>query len=346
MKTLMLVAAILMGLGATGDAREIFLLCHAEDDQYGGGFDIRVDLDTSALTQYDHVGRSSPSRAIITTDSIEYHLGMFEMRVDRNSGGLGRLELHRTDGQGLLPDNGRCAAPGKGSLLRSEAPLLTLRAAACGRTDRLLVKSIAEICVEIVGYRLCFIGGHRRALRHHIGDDDGPSLPVPFHSDHALEVMAECATLRDQILARSVGQGDRFGRRQIHPGTEIVRQISNHGLDLGLGQLRSAQHHIVDIAPPAWGAVADFGDSAEVMALRAGHRNEIVAATGRQRVGALLRAARRYCGAQCEGKRKRIGKNKSAHRYTFRVRCLASEYGGYHCDTAPRPSRLMWMSSR
>jgi hypothetical protein len=85
-KTLMLVSAILMGLGATADTREIFLLCHADGDRYGGGFDIRVDLDSSALTRYDHVGRSSRSQAIITTDSIEYHLGTFDMRVDRKSG--------------------------------------------------------------------------------------------------------------------------------------------------------------------------------------------------------------------------------------------------------------------
>jgi hypothetical protein len=85
-KTLMLVAAILMGLGATTDAREIFLLCHADGDRYGGGFDIRVDLDNSALTRYDRVGRSSRSQAIITADSIEYRLGTFDMRVDRKSG--------------------------------------------------------------------------------------------------------------------------------------------------------------------------------------------------------------------------------------------------------------------
>ena len=86
MKTLVLASAILIGLSAFAHARELFLICHVDGAQYGSGFDIRVDLATSAMTEYDHVGRSSRSEAIIAPDYIEYRRGMFRMRIDRKSG--------------------------------------------------------------------------------------------------------------------------------------------------------------------------------------------------------------------------------------------------------------------
>lgn len=85
MKRLILASAIFIGLGASAHARELFMLCHADGVPYGG-FDIRVDLETSALTEYDHQDRSKRYQATITRDYIEYSRGMWLTRVDRKSG--------------------------------------------------------------------------------------------------------------------------------------------------------------------------------------------------------------------------------------------------------------------
>src|SRR6185312_8472571 len=130
----------------------------------------------------------------------------------------------------------------------------------------------AEIRAEIIGDDLGVLAGYRRAALLHVGDDDRPRPLAALDRDHALEVVAERATARDQILAGPVRQRDRFGWRQIYPWTEMNREIGHNGVDLGLGQLRTAQHHVVDIAPPADGAVADLGDGAERMSLGAGDR--------------------------------------------------------------------------
>ena len=85
MKALTLVSAILIVFSASADAREIFLLCHADGAPYGG-FDIRVDLETSALTEYDHQDRFKRYQASITPDYIEYNRGIWLTRIDRKSG--------------------------------------------------------------------------------------------------------------------------------------------------------------------------------------------------------------------------------------------------------------------
>jgi hypothetical protein len=84
MKKLMLTSAILIGLGAAAEAREIFLLCHLDGASHPG-FNIAVDLERSTLTVDDQL-RSSHYEAKITPDYIEYNAGMFSTRIDRKSG--------------------------------------------------------------------------------------------------------------------------------------------------------------------------------------------------------------------------------------------------------------------
>ena len=61
------------------------MLCHADGVPYGG-FDIRVDLETAALTEYDHQDRSKRYQATITPDHIEYNRGMWLTRINRMNG--------------------------------------------------------------------------------------------------------------------------------------------------------------------------------------------------------------------------------------------------------------------
>ena len=87
MKPLILFSAILIGLSASADARDVLLLCRGE----GGpsvGFNIKVDLENSALTKYEPGGRSHYV-ATITPEYIEYLHGMIMTRIDRNSGDWG-----------------------------------------------------------------------------------------------------------------------------------------------------------------------------------------------------------------------------------------------------------------
>lgn len=85
MKTLILASAILTGVSASADARGVFLLCRVDGAPSWPGFNIRVDLENSAVTRYDP-GRSSYHEATIAPDYIEYRQGMYQTRIDRNSG--------------------------------------------------------------------------------------------------------------------------------------------------------------------------------------------------------------------------------------------------------------------
>jgi hypothetical protein len=84
LKPLILSSAILIGLSGSADARDVLLLCRGE----GGpsvGFNIKVDLENSALTKYEPGGRSHYV-ATITPEYIEYPHGMIMTRINRNSG--------------------------------------------------------------------------------------------------------------------------------------------------------------------------------------------------------------------------------------------------------------------
>jgi hypothetical protein len=115
-KTLMLALTILIGLSAFADSREVSLLCRVDGAPHPG-FNIRADLENSALT-VDEQSRSSHYVATITPDYIEYTVGMFKTRIDRNSGDwvawsyTGRMSARgscqKTDDQRRLEENICC----------------------------------------------------------------------------------------------------------------------------------------------------------------------------------------------------------------------------------------------
>jgi hypothetical protein len=86
MKTLMLASAIIVGLSASADAREIFLFCRTDGAAPYLRFDIGVDLEASVLTFYYDQEHSSRFRATITPDYIQYHQAMTTTRFDRKTG--------------------------------------------------------------------------------------------------------------------------------------------------------------------------------------------------------------------------------------------------------------------
>ena len=116
MKPLMLAAAIVIGLSAAAHARELSFLCHL-DGISDSGFNITVDLEHSALTVHERI-RTLHSDARITPDYIEYNEGMYQMRIDRKSGGwlassytgsTARGSCQQTDDQQRLERNICCA---------------------------------------------------------------------------------------------------------------------------------------------------------------------------------------------------------------------------------------------
>ena len=116
MKTLILASTILTGLSVSADARDIFLLCHVDGARSWPGFNIRVDLENSAVTRYDP-GNSSRTQANITPDYIEYSEGMYETRIDRNSedwvawshtGSMAKGSCEKTDDPQRLEHNICC----------------------------------------------------------------------------------------------------------------------------------------------------------------------------------------------------------------------------------------------
>lgn len=113
---LVLVPAMLIGLGAAASARDIALLCRIDGSPYLG-FNIRVDLENSAVT-VDETARSSRYVATITAERIEYSGGMFTTRIDRVSGNWeawsytgtmsARGSCQQTDDQRRLDQNIGC----------------------------------------------------------------------------------------------------------------------------------------------------------------------------------------------------------------------------------------------
>lgn len=116
MKTLTLACAIFVGqvfigLSVSAHARDVFLLCRI--DGAFAGFNIRLDLDHSALTVYEPA-RTRSYAATITPDTIEYSAGTFQTRIDRRTGdwvawsymgAMSRGSCQQTDDERRLEEN-------------------------------------------------------------------------------------------------------------------------------------------------------------------------------------------------------------------------------------------------
>ena len=109
--------------------------------------------------------------------------------------------------------------------------------------------------------------------------------------------------------------------------------------------MRAAQNHVVDQNLPAHRPVPQRHDRFQAMALAARHRHKIPAVARRQAVtGACRRSLpiKRAIGHSQNEKPEDDNHSNvcdAAHAYTFLLRRSATEYAGYHSDSAPMPSR-------
>ena len=152
----------------------------------------------------------------------------------------------------------------------------------------------------------------------HVGDDRLPIALLPLHDRDPLERVANRAARLHQLLAGAARQWD--GRRDRRARSEIGDEVSNDGVGLARRQLRAAQHHVVDVAPPSHRAVAPGHDDAQAMALRARRADEVAAFALRQRRG--LSAERRAGGEQRASDR---ANERDALHHTRRERACATE---------------------
>src|ERR1051325_6381779 len=128
----------------------------------------------------------------------------------------------------------------------------------------------------------------------HVGDHARPVALATLRRGDTLEIVTERAARLDQLLAGARRKRHGLGLWQRLARTEMSVEILQHGVDVARSELRAADHHVVDVALPAVGAVAHCGERREPMALRAGRGDDVAALALRQR-RCVLRAGGR-CG--------------------------------------------------